>query len=196
MGGAAAYDALEFLARNHSVPDRVISSGFCGSLEETCPLLKIVQATQILSENRSWSCSAQSAYIGLPVRLVSTEVPVLSREARIVLQARSNAQVVDMESAAVADWCSKRSVPMDAIRVVTDDLSHPLPIELPWFTEGGSIRLARLLLAAFRRPLLISELRHLATISSQGAHMLADTICRQLNAHTGEGFETGSGIRK
>ena len=168
MGEANSRAALDWLLRAHR-PTRVISAGFCGSLVEAYPVGCLLRPEAILGE-------ADPPHEGAGVSLISVSVPVLGIQERRRLHARTGAVIVDMESVTVKDVCASEGIAFDCLRVVTDDLSEPLPAELSLFVEGERVRMVPLLAALIRRPKLLRDLLRLARRSRAAARILADGL--------------------
>ncbi len=168
MGAARSRAALDWLLRAHR-PTRVISAGYCGSLVEAYRVGNLIRPGAILGED-------DPPHEGAGIALVSVSVPVLGIQARRRLHARTHAAIVDMESATVKGVCEREGIAFDCLRVVTDDLSEPLPAELSRIVEGERVRLVPLLAALVRRPALLSELLRLAKRSRVAARILAEGL--------------------
>ena len=168
MGTVRSRAALDWLLRTHR-PTRVISAGFCGSLVEAYRVGSLVRPAVILGED-------DPPHEGAGVALVSVSTPVLDIQARRRLHARTLAAIVDMESATVKGVCEREGIAFDCLRVVTDDLSEPLPAELSRIVDGERVRIVPLLAALVRRPTLLSELLRLAKRSRVAARILAEGI--------------------
>ena len=168
MGAARSRAALDWLLRAHR-PARVISAGYCGSLVEAYRVGSLVRPAVILGED-------DPPHEGAGVALVSVSTPVLDIQARRRLHARTLAAIVDMESATVKGVCEREGIAFDCLRIVTDDLSEPLPAELSRVVEGERLRIVPLLAALVRRPTLLRDLLRLARRSRTAARILGEGL--------------------
>ncbi len=89
-----------------------------------------------------------------PCRIISTDLPVETAAAKRALHAQTGAQAVDMETQAVARVCAERSVPLLAVRVISDAAETDLPVPFSeWFhLEKQRARPIRLLAYLARHP--------------------------------------------
>ncbi|MFO0876924.1 MAG: hypothetical protein U0840_06090 [Gemmataceae bacterium] len=186
MGSEATRQALSFLEDRAGKPDRVISAGFAGSLDESLRIGALVQADVVVAGTDKWKLPTTPVQLGNAVRLVTTSVPVLGRAERDQLRETMHAQVVDMETATIASWCEERTIPLTSLRVISDDYQSPLPEEIPQFARGESIRVGRLLVCVFKRPGLIRDLVRLGRDSKRCAIRLSDGLHQLLEQfHSG-----------
>jgi nucleoside phosphorylase len=137
----------------------VISAGFCGGLAEDARIGDVVVGS---------------------ASLVTVDHPVVTVEERRALHAATGARVVDMESAVIARRCAEAGVAFESVRVVSDDLEHPLPADLMPALNGEHIVARRVLAAMWRRPGLIVDLWRLARHSRLAANRLADALDKVL----------------
>jgi nucleoside phosphorylase len=155
MGVAAATRETDQLLEAHPDVRRVISAGFCGGLVEDARIGDVVIGSDTL---------------------VTVDHPVVTVEERRALHAATGARVVDMESAAIARRCAEAGVAFESVRVVSDNLEHPLPADLLPALNGEQIVTHRLLAAMWRRPGLIVDLWRLARHSRLAANRLAEAL--------------------
>jgi hypothetical protein len=67
-------------------------------------------------------------------RIVSRATPAESVAAKAALFSETNAQAVDMETASIADACTRASLPLIAVRAISDTAHTPLPVPFSvWF---------------------------------------------------------------
>ncbi len=103
--------------------------------------------------------------VNLSVRggsIVTTPMPVLTRQEKTSLYSDTGAQAVDMESAAVARAAADRGLPMFALRTVCDTASDDLPAKyMDFIAPDGSVRWSLLPAYLLRRPSRMGQLiRH------------------------------------
>ena len=85
-------------------------------------------------------------------KLLTTERPVASPDAKAAAWRESRAAAVDMESAAIAQVARQAGLPFIALRVIVDTASDQLPAAVIAASGGGQLRLGRLLAALLRAP--------------------------------------------
>ncbi len=153
MGGEAAGRALDWARQAFPEIQQVVSAGFCGALVDSLHIGDLVYP------NCRW-------------RLYTVEEPCLTLAERRRIHAATGAHAVDMETAALLE----RGLPCEYLRVVSDDLTHPLPEELSTITYGEKLHIGRFLKAVWRRPRLLIELIQLARNTRYAAERLADAL--------------------
>jgi adenosylhomocysteine nucleosidase len=90
------------------------------------------------------------------------------------LAARHSVIAVDMESLAVAQVCRERGKRFLAIRVISDDLSSDLPVEvLSLMGPTGTTRLGAAMAAVLSRPSSVSDMWRLRNSAKLAARRLA-----------------------
>jgi adenosylhomocysteine nucleosidase len=85
-------------------------------------------------------------------KLLTSDRPLASREAKAAAWRESRAAAVDMESAAIAQVARQAGLPFIAIRVIVDTAFDPLPAAVIAASGGGQLRIGRLLGALVRAP--------------------------------------------
>jgi nucleoside phosphorylase len=90
---------------------------------------------------------------------------------------RTGAAAIEMEAAAVAQKALGYNIPFYCIRVVTDTADEDLPLDFNRYRDAdGRFSRAKILAAAFRRPMLFPELMKLNKRSKNAAQALGDFI--------------------
>ncbi|NQV41517.1 MAG: hypothetical protein HQ506_04100 [Candidatus Marinimicrobia bacterium] len=129
--------------------DLIVHFGVSGSLSDNLPLLQIIKGTK-------FSCAGKpDLKIASPEILGSTSLPEatfyssakaitdeIMRESAI----SSGAQAVDMESYSVAVFCENHSVPLLAIRCISDRAGHSTPEDFKKYYTRASQTLQNFLL--------------------------------------------------
>ena len=114
-------------------------------------------------------------------RLLTTDEVVLKSEGKARLRAEHGADLVDMETSAVAALCLERGVHFLALRVVSDDASTDLPPEiLAIMGESGSYRLGAAIGAIWRRPSSLKDMLALREQAAEAAGRLARAMLELL----------------
>jgi adenosylhomocysteine nucleosidase len=96
------------------------------------------------------------------------------------LGSRYSAAAVDMESAIVAELCSRERVPFGCLRAVSDDARTALSPRLASLLAGGRASPLRLLAHLVRSPRLAGELLRLARHTRRTADQLGETLGKLL----------------
>ena len=86
------------------------------------------------------------------------------------------ADVVDMESSAIAEVCQKNSIPFGCIRVISDDVQQWLSPRLMNLIEPGRVSPWRLFKEIVRSPSIIGELSRLGKYTRYAADRLASCL--------------------
>jgi adenosylhomocysteine nucleosidase len=93
---------------------------------------------------------------------------------------RHQADVVDMESAAVAEVCARAGIPFLAVRAVSDTVETRLSSELVNLLSGGRVSSWKAAAAILRRPRLLGEFLRLARDTRRASQNLATVLVRLL----------------
>jgi adenosylhomocysteine nucleosidase len=177
-GQARARRATHALLDAHS-PKWILSCGFAGALVPGIRVGDVVVADsivdaqgQILMIDVGFPADAnQGIHIG---RLLTHDTIVRLVTEKQQLAARHSAIAVDMESLAVAQVCRERGARFLGIRVITDDLSNDLPVEvLSLMGPTGTTRLGAAMAALFSRPSSVTDMWKLRKSAHFAARRLA-----------------------
>ena len=157
-------------------PDAIVSTGFCGALEEGLGVAAIVLATEVAGADGRFSASAPATspphHPGVVVTI--DHIAQSATEKRSLRQTGSIA--VDMEAAAVAGRAAALGLPFYAIKAVTDlageDLANDLNAAL---RSDGHFDTIRILGSILGHPLArLPELLRLRSRSVRAARALGD----------------------
>ena len=134
MGREAARRGTRLLLDGHR-PRWIISAGFGGALDPSLRRNDVVLPTEVLDDDgRSFALG-----VGVPGdakgfragRLATVDKILRTAAEKAELRARTGADVVDMETAGVAEVCVDRGVRMLSIRVISDEAGVDLPPRNP-----------------------------------------------------------------
>ncbi len=164
-GRARARRATHALIEAHR-PRWIISAGFAGGLSPELCRHDIVMADSLVDPTGgrlSLDLAVDPATLSRSVHvgsLLTTEKVVRLPEEKRSLGERHGALAVDTETAAVAEVCRERHVPMLAIRILTDAVDEVLPADVQHLTDQTSraARLGAALGTVWRRPASVKDL--------------------------------------
>jgi adenosylhomocysteine nucleosidase len=186
MGRAAARRATDVLVAGHR-PRWVISAGFAGALNPAYARNDLVLAREVI--DRDGGCYAVELPPGLAAnvkystgRLLTVDQLVLRAAEKDELHRTYQADLVDMESSAVAAICREQLVRFLAIRVISDDAHGDLPAEVSGIVNSsGSYRVGAALRSVWRRPSSLKDFWSLYEHSLEAADRLSKFIKRCLD---------------
>ncbi len=109
-----------------------------------------------------------------PGRLLTVDRIIRTSVEKAELHRRFEADVVDMETSAVAALCSERAVRFLAVRVISDEARVDLPPEIAaLLTRSGSYRVGAALRALWHRPSSLKDFWTLHEHAQEAADRLA-----------------------
>ena len=177
-GFARARRATFALIDAHS-PKWILSCGFAGALVPSMKIGDIVVANSI-GDTHGQLLQIDGAFPADPNRgihtgrLLTSDTVVRLVEEKKQLAAHCGAIAVDMESLAVAQVCREMGVRCLCVRVISDDLSSDLPVEiLSLVGTTGSSRLGAALGAVWKRPSSVRDMWNLRQSAYLAASRLA-----------------------
>ncbi len=185
-GQAAARAGAELLHAGHR-PRLLISAGFAGALDPSWNLFDLSRPTRLCDAN-GWNRSVVPIAVveteRSPIRsgqLVTVDAIVRTAAEKAELRSRTGADLVDMETAAVARFAEERGLRFLPIRIISDVATTDLPPEvLTIMGPNGSYRLGATLGALWRRPAGLKDLLVLREHALEAARRLGDFIARTL----------------
>ena len=182
MGRAAARRAAALLIDGHR-PRWVVSAGFAGALD---PALKRNDAV-LPGEVIDLDGHRYAIGVGVPDdpaatgprlktgRLLTADAIVRTAAEKADLRSRHGADLVDMETSAVAALCAERRVRFLSVRVVSDEAAADLPREIATLmTRSGGYRVGAALRAIWNRPSSLKDFLALHGHAQEAADRLAD----------------------
>ncbi len=188
VGGAgrpAARRAAELLVAGHR-PSWIISAGFAGALNPTLDRNDLVLPGEVIDpEGRRFAvCPPESLVAGVPHhqgRLLTVDRIILDSTEKAELHRSSLADLVDMESSAVAALCDEKLVRFLALRVISDDARGDLPREVATLlSRSGSYRVGAAIRAIWNRPSSLKDFWTLHERAVEAADRLAKFVIRCL----------------
>ena len=175
-GRPRAQRGAEVLLDGHR-PRWIVSAGFAGALDPTLRRNDIVLAAEVVNlEGRRYGIDlavpeGQGLRSG---RLLTVDEIVRTAAEKAELRRDHGADVVDMETSAVAALCAERGVRFLSARVVSDEAGTDLPPEvLAILGRSGGLRLGAAVGAIWKRPASVKDLLALRTHATEAAEALA-----------------------
>jgi adenosylhomocysteine nucleosidase len=161
-------------------PSLLIFAGFAGALTESLHIGDIVLAEEIvdLHGNRwatTWPAEFPQGDWTPPLhrgRLVSVDQLTGSAQEKRRLGEQHQAIAVEMESAVLAERCTRAGLPFACVRAISDEVDTPLSPALTTLLSGGSASPWRVLMTLARRPGMLPELLRLARDTKRASRQL------------------------
>ena len=182
MGRSAARRAAQVLLDGHR-PRWIVSAGFAGALDPDLKRNDAVMPDTILDLDGGRLTVDVSIPEGPPTRgprlttgrLLTVDAIVRTAAEKAALREKFAADLVDMETSAVAALCHERAARFLSIRVVSDEAGLDLPKGVErLMTQTGSYVLGAALKTIWNRPSSIKELWALHEQAQEAAERLAD----------------------
>jgi nucleoside phosphorylase len=178
IGRANAERALRAaLARRR--PDLVLTCGFAGGLD---PALRL--NTVLFEANESFPLAEALRKTGArPGRFYGSDRVAITAADKRSLRWQTNADAVEMESAAIHTLCNAESIPCATVRVISDTANEDLPLDFNEMTDPDqNLQFRKLLTGILRRPGKIPALLRLQTQTQEAARHLAQTLAAVVEA--------------
>ncbi len=178
VGRPAAWNATELLLAGHR-PRIVISAGFGGALDPSLKRNDVVLCTEILDgEGGRYVGESMGAFESSrrfrTGRLVTVDALVRTAAEKAELREKFNADVVDMETSAVASVCDAKGLRFVSLRVVSDEAAADLPAEVvTMLTRSGGYQVGAALRAIWNRPSAVKDFWSLHENAQEAADRLA-----------------------
>jgi adenosylhomocysteine nucleosidase len=153
-----------------SRPAFALTCGFAGGLNSALPAGMLVADAdpEFPLRNELAACGARFVTF-----LNSDSILTTARE-KAAARVRSEADAVDMESAAIRRLCQEAGIPSATLRVISDAAGDDLPLDFNRFLDrSGHFRYDRLLLALLRSPGRVRALIHFQRQTRNAAEALA-----------------------
>jgi adenosylhomocysteine nucleosidase len=181
-GRKAAERGARVLLAGHR-PHWVISAGFGGALNPEFARNDVVLATEVMDLDGlrlSIDVNVPEQAAGRKVRagrLITVDRIIRTAAEKAEMHGEHHADVVDMETSAVAQVCSARGLRFLSVRVISDEAAADLPPEiLSILGRSGSFRIGAAMGAVWRRPGSLKELWALREHAIAAADRLAEFL--------------------
>lgn len=186
VGRSAARDATQILIAGHR-PNLIISAGFAGGLDPVYSRGQVVIPREVvdLDGNQfpiksidSESISTQSP----PVRLLTVDAIARTAADKAKLRADYRADLIDMETSAVAAICADLDRRFFSIRVISDDSAAELPAEIAtMLNRSTSYQIGAAFRAIVRRPSAVKDFWALHSHAIEASDQLAKGLATAIN---------------
>lgn len=155
-------------------PGRVLTCGFAGGLIAGLEIGAVVFETGDAGLREALTSAGARA-----VKLHCADRIATTVQEKQELQRSTNADAVEMESAAIWGVCRERGLPVATVRVISDRADEDLPLDFNKFSKPDrSIDYGRLALAVAMSPGKIGALRRLQKNSQLAAERLAAVLAK------------------
>lgn len=153
-------------------PELLIATGLAGGLKPEWNLGRTLVAAEVIDSatGRRFRTEGGKGVV------VSSRIIAGVAEKRRLAAMFPDADVVDMEGAAVAEVAAEQGVPFLAIKAVSDNLQFDLPPLNQFVTAEGRFEILKFTLWAAFRPQWWRKIMQLKVISDQGARALAGLL--------------------
>ena len=153
-------------------PGRILSAGFAGALDPQLTRHAIYWPTRIISADDAIPVPDGKH----PKTLLTVDQVADTREEKRRLREATGADLVDMESYAVARYCREKNIPFQSVRIVFDLADEELPKEIRRLTapkQSLARQFGTLTSVFFKRPSCVLDLYHLKERALVAADCLA-----------------------
>ena len=186
VGREAARNAAQLIIDGHQ-PHALVSAGFAGALAPHLEHGTVLVPERILDDNQQCiyplGHSDQSLWPGENIidsktTLITVDSVITSKERKARLRQETHADLVDMESAAVALVAQNADVQFLAVRAISDTSEETLPPEVSRLSQPQSPmhRFGAALAAITRRPAVVTDLWRLWEQGMSCSRTLADRL--------------------
>ena len=172
-------------------PKLICSAGYAGGLSSRLKQFNICVPEQIIRES-----DQQALDLSKPIPQKTPPIPnkltlltvndvVESPEQKRTLNERTGAEIVDMETFAIADICRNREIPFSSFRIILDTVNDRIPKDIANILENvnkGVSRLSGTILGSiWSRPSVVLDLASLKQRAFTASERLAQFIIRELS---------------
>ena len=179
MGRQASARGTRLLIEGHH-PRWIISVGFAGALDPRLKRNDVIMPSEVLDRQGSRFTIDLNVPSGGTLRtgrLVTVDAVVRLAHEKAALRQRFSADLVDMETCAVASLCAERSQRFLSVRIISDVADVDLPAEITTIiASSGSYQIGAALGALWRRPSILGELLELRQRALESAAKLAEFL--------------------
>ena len=160
-------------------PGRILSAGFAGALDPQLIRHEIFWPTRVITADDAINIPEGKH----PKTLLTADHVVNTFEEKRHLRETTGADLIDMESYAIARYCREKRISFQSARIVFDVASEVLPNEIHRLTspkQSLARRFGALARAFFKRPSCVLDLYQLKERALVAADLLAIELENQL----------------
>lgn len=192
VGSEQAAKAAEVLL-DVFAPQQIISAGYAGGLSERLKRYSVCFPELLLrkSDNTVLDVSQsvpKSVEVPLPINgkltLLTSDEAIIDTEQKSRYCIQTGAELVDMETFAVADVCRVRRIPFRAARIILDTAAQKFPkdiLHIIQCADKGVVRLTGSVLGSvFRRPSSVFDMWTLKEHTLRASDRLAAFLAKEL----------------
>jgi len=189
VGQNNAEEATKILA-DVFAPKMICSAGYAGGLSSRLKQFALCVPEQVLRESDGQALDLSSPIPRKTVpmlnkfTLLTANDVVESPEQKRALYAQTGAEIVDMETFAVADVCQSREIPFLAFRVILDTVNDPIPKDIKLILDNMGKGVSRftgaLLGSVWSRPSVVLDLVSLKQRAFTATERLAQFAIAEL----------------
>ena len=182
VGGETAAEATEHLVSGHR-PGVVIAAGFAGGLVPGLRRGTVVRPGRVVSDTSATTFELTAAMSdGAASTIVSVAAVAATPTSKLELARRTAAQLVDMETHAIAGAAAAAGVPCACLRVISDDVTDSLPPEVADLASArSSLRRLGLAVGAIgRRPAALADFWRLWERAVVDSRTLAAAVAERI----------------
>ena len=184
IGRIAALRAAQAVVARYS-PTMLVSAGIAGALTATLKVGDIVRGSEVVDADSGARFMASGGE-SVMVTVSSVSGPAEKR----TLADRYKADVVDMESAAVAAVAREHGIEFSAIKAISDELDFDMPPMARFIDGNGKFATARFATYVAIRPKWWSTVRKLRADSNRASVNLSHAVKHLIEVHANSTLES------
>jgi len=120
------YSLEKFLSLNLEV-DSIYLVGFCGSLDPDLEVGQVVSPAQVDTQSKLFSIHVEESSVRAVPKILSVDKIIRTSKEKKDYFLQTQCQIVDMESAIIAEIAASRKIPLTIIKSVMDSAEHEIP---------------------------------------------------------------------
>lgn len=162
----------------------LILAGLAGGLRDGLHASTAHVANKVIDEQgNSWTPTFKFSDNASQVTIVSTTHVIVTSQAKRALAERSNADIVDLESANFAAAASACGCQWAIVRGISDCVTDSLPGDIDrWVDSKGSTVPSAVVGSILRKPAVLSDIRRMRSASIAAMEAASDIIRRMIGS--------------
>jgi nucleoside phosphorylase len=193
VGAAKCEERLGNFLHNET-PELLIASGFCGGTTN-----EVHPGDLVIADNASeLSKNARSILPDAAIGKIHSADQIVDRAAdRYEIGREHGAIAIDMETETIARLCMENSIPLLALRIVSDSPAAPFPVPLRVLFDIEKQRTNFLVLFSYiaRNPSAAISLGRFAIQVAHAKTKLADALCAVIRSYLSSRTPNAFGVR-